>query len=126
MKRTPLKRKTELKRTQLDSSSELKRRTPLRQMSKKRQREQRQRRDFVAATLAARPRCQAGPLIRGTDRIHPCYVWSSDVHEPLTRARGGSILDPDNAVAVCRSCHDWIHAHPAEATYLGLLRSQYD
>jgi hypothetical protein len=126
MKRTPLQRKTPLKRSSLDSSSEVKRKTPLRQMSKKRQKEQRERRKFVADVLESRPRCQAGALIRGVMRAHPCHVWSVDVHEPLTRARGGSILDPDNAVALCRSCHDWIHTHPAEATYLGLLRSQYD
>jgi len=46
-----------------------------------------------------------------------------DLHEPLTRARGGSILDPANTVAVCRSCHDWIHDNPTAATDLGLLRS---
>jgi len=41
----------------------------------------------------------------------------------LTRARGGSILDPANTVAVCRSCHDWIHDNPTAAADLGLLRS---
>lgn len=51
-----------------------------------------------------------------------CRGVADDVHEPLTRARGGSILDPANALAVCRPCHDWIHANPAEATALGLLR----
>lgn len=94
-------------------------------MSQKRQREQRARRALVERLLAENPRCQAGALIRGHSRSHACYSFSSDIHEPLTRARGGSILDESNCLAICRSCHDWIHANPAEATYLGLLKSQY-
>lgn len=60
-------------------------------------------------------------------RRHPVCEWPQcrrdavDVHEPLTRARGGSILDPDNMRAVCREHHRWIHDHPAEATARGWL-----
>ena len=115
----------------------LHRRTPLRRVSLKRQRLMQQRRMFVAGQLALRPDCEAGPLIgiyrvdrygvqRGQRLIrqaYPCSGRSVDIHEPLTRARGGSILDPANTVAVCRGCHDWIHAHPESATRLGLLAS---
>lgn len=52
-----------------------------------------------------------------------CWGWL-DVHEPLTRARGGSITDPDNGVLLCRRHHEWTHAHPREALELGLLRSR--
>ena len=121
MKRTPLQRKT-----------------PLRRVSKRRQRIMRERRQFVAEQLALRPDCEAGRLIgayridrygvqRGQRLIrhaYPCSGRSVDIHEPLTRARGGSILDPANTVAVCRNCHDWIPDHGDGATEMGLLRSQ--
>lgn len=73
------------------------------------------RRDLVAATLAARPRCEARVLCRGARAV--------DVHERLTRARGGSILDLDqsHAITVCRRCHDWIGREVAQATARRLL-----
>lgn len=33
-----------------------------------------------------------------------------DPHEPLSRARGGSVTDPDNVEALCRTCHQGKHA----------------
>ena len=115
----------------------LQRRTPLRRVSLKRQRVMQQRRVFVTDQLALRPDCEAGPLIgayrldhygvqygqRLIRQAYPCGGRSVDIHEPLTRARGGSILNPANTVAVCRGCHDWIHTHPESATRLGLLVS---
>ena len=56
-----------------------------------------------------------------TDNRHRCHYDAVDLHEPLTRARGGSITDVNNSVTVCRACHDWIHAHPAKANELRLL-----
>ncbi len=127
MKRTPLKRKT-----------------PLRPVSKKRQRVQAQRRELVRNELEYRQWCEAGSHItryllaqltetqkrifetsiktnRDTARL-VCDGRAVDIHEPLTRARGGSILDPQNTMAVCRSCHTWIHDNPENATKLGLLK----
>ena len=117
MKRTPLYRKT-----------------PLVRQSPKRRKEQRLRREFVRQQLDNRPLCEAGDRIRldREDRFSTenadalgkswgCQRWSSDIHEPLTRARGGSILDASNTIAVCRNCHDWIHTHPERATNLGFL-----
>ena len=125
MKRTPLERKTPLQR-----------RTPLRAMSPKRRKVNRLRKEMVRRELAKRPACEAGPQI-ASYRLErhgleyairlavgsPCTTRAVDIHEPLTRARGGSILDPANTVAICRSCHDWIHVNPAAATELGLLQS---
>jgi hypothetical protein len=101
----------------------IKRRTPLKPYSKKRKATQTARRELVKRILAERPYCQAGPRIR--DPKHRCQSYSTDCHEPLTRARGGDILDPNNILAVCRACHDWIHRNPAEATRLDLLASAY-
>jgi hypothetical protein len=50
-----------------------------------------------------------------------CTGLATDPHEPLTRARGGSITDPANIVPACRACHDAAHAHPAEAERRGWL-----
>lgn len=120
MKRTPLRRNTPLQRGEPPE-----RRTRLRPVSKKREALNRARRDFVAGFLAAHPRCQAGGLILPVDHRHRCGVHSVDVHEVLTRARGGSVLDPGNCRAICRACHDWIHENPASATDLGLLTSRH-
>lgn len=54
-----------------------------------------------------------------------CVSEACDPHEPLTRARGGSIVDLDNLVLLCRVHHDWIDAHPVEATAMGMLVSQH-
>ena len=126
-----------MRRSPLRRGGPLRRRTPLRQFSPKRAKRQRLRREMVQRELAKRELCEAGPVIyqhrrtthgeTNADRLNAhayrCGGLSVDLHEPLTRARGGSILDPANTIAVCRSCHDWIHDHPKAATDLGLLRS---
>ncbi len=123
MKRSPLNRYTPLQR-----GGPLKRTTRLNPVSKKRQAIQGERRRMVKEELTNRPDCEAGPLIlgwhtaHGEQSNHECSGVSTDIHEPLTRGRGGSITDPANTVALCRSCHDWIHAYPLVATGLGLLR----
>lgn len=93
MKRTPMPpRKTPMPR----GDFQLKR-VPLRAVSRKRARENRERRDMVQALWPdGRPRC-----------IRPgCVRLADDVHEPLTRGRGGDITDPNNAVPLCRTDHD--------------------
>lgn len=77
--------------------------------SEKRQADMKVRRGVVAQLLAETPRCPARICCRG--------ARTTDVHERLSRARGGSITDPAHGhmVALCRACHDWITTHPAEA-----------
>jgi 5-methylcytosine-specific restriction endonuclease McrA len=87
-------------------------------VSQRRRRIERERRQLVAEVLAARPRCQA--------QLDGCTLRSVDVHEVKTRGRGGSILDPANVLALCRSCHDWVTEHPAEAVELGLMAHSWD
>lgn len=72
------------------------------------------RRDLVARLLAERPRCEARVLCRGARSV--------DVHERLSRARGGDILDPVQAhmVTICRACHTWVTDHPREAEAMRL------
>jgi hypothetical protein len=57
--------------------------------------------------------------------IAQCRRWADDVHEPLTRARGGSITDPENAVPPCRPCHDALGLEPQWGYDLGLLRHSW-
>lgn len=60
------------------------------------------RRSIVAGLLADEPLCQ---------RCQQAYAI--DVHELLPRGRGGSIVDRDNLVVLCRDCHDQITDHTA-------------
>jgi len=117
MKRSgPLRRKTPL-----DRGAPPERRTRLAPVSPKRRRLNVERRKFVDHILTTRTRCESGTIIRTVDASHRCGGFSTDVHEVLTRARGGDILDPDNVRAICRSCHDWIHHNPGIALELELL-----
>ena len=51
---------------------------------------------------------------------------SSEVHEVLSRARGGDILDKSNCRALCHMCHFWITTNPAEALKTGWLKNSWD
>jgi hypothetical protein len=61
------------------------------------------------AFLARRPKCQV------------CWkAKSKDVHHKAGRY-AGNYLNEETWIAVCRHCHDHIHAHPKEARARGLL-----
>ena len=51
---------------------------------------------------------------------------SDDVHEIVSRARGGSITDPANLVCLCRLCHGWVTTHPKEAADEGWLAPSWE
>jgi hypothetical protein len=114
----PLKRRTRLqRRAELNNGSELDRGTGLRQQSKKRQAENRKRRTVVRVTFGDQPMCAAPDCTRLAD----------DIHEPLTRARGGSITDPTNMAPLCRPCHTEITDEQPEWAYeVGLLVHSWD
>lgn len=87
----------------------------MRPVSAKRARENRARRQVLAAL--------AEPV--GGQVCQRCFsARAVDGHERLSRARGGSITDPANIVQLCRRCHDWVTTHPAEATEQGWLTSR--
>lgn len=87
----------------------------MRPRSKKMQQKYVERRKLVAELLEKYPVCQR------------CQAWSStEVHEILSRARGGSILDPDNCVALCHSCHHWITTNPLAAKASGWLKNSWE
>lgn len=52
-----------------------------------------------------------------------CAYRAAHVHHRLMRSQLGKDT-PDNLLAVCRPCHDYIHQHPAESYAAGwLIRS---
>jgi 5-methylcytosine-specific restriction protein A len=87
----------------------------IRHRSKKTEGVYRERRKLVAYLLDAIPVCQ---------RCHSAR--STECHEIVTRARGGSILDVDNIAILCSTCHRWITEHPAEATAEGWMKHSWE
>ena len=73
------------------------------------------RRSFVKKILNDRMMCEA--------RIQGRTYMPTDVHEILTRGRGGSIIDEDNVLALCRNCHHFITNEPAWAKENGFVVS---
>ena len=47
-----------------------------------------------------------------------------DLHEVLTRGRGGDPTDPANILLVDRICHKFITEHETDARALGLVRAR--
>lgn len=93
----------------------------MRRVSAKRAALQRDRQATVQAVLDRDRACRAASL------VPEVRCWGPlDVHEILTRARGGSITDPDAALALCRNHHDWVHNHPVVAHERGLLAHSWD
>lgn len=92
-------------------------RKPLPRVSKKRAAEIRQRRAMLEAKYPGIVLCE----------VPFCNQVAIDPHEPLTRARGGSITDPENVKAVCRPHHDEITFEEPDWAYeLGFLVHSWD
>ena len=51
---------------------------------------------------------------------------SADIHEIIRRSQGGSILDEENLMAVCRPCHRRIGNYPQLAFELGLAKHGWE
>lgn len=121
-RRKPLQARTGLKRTAgLSRAGRLERSAGLAPVSTRRQQENRERRAMVVAKWPdGQPQCE----------WPECPALADDVHEPLTRARRGSICDKENAKALCRPHHDWLTFTPeselGEAYALGFLVHSWD
>lgn len=79
------------------------RQVPIKPVSAKRAREQRQRSKMLTVEFGTNPACAR------------CGKPADDAHELLSRARGGSITDRKNVAPVCRACHTWITTNPTAA-----------
>ncbi len=85
-------------------------------VSSRRQRANRERRAMADRRFPERPRCV----------VPWCTRMADDLHEPLTRARGGSITDEENTVPVCRQHNEELTMDPAWGYELGLLKHSWD
>lgn len=94
------------------------RRAPLKPQSPKRAVENRQRRKMADERWPdGPPKCA----------VPGCGNRADDLHEILSRARGGSITDPTNTVPLCRPHHNVItDTEPEWAYELGLLRHSWE
>jgi hypothetical protein len=107
-------------------------RTPIKPVSDKRAAENRERAEMIARKFPERPLCIVYQLSQQHPGVIPgevtsrCSRRADDVHEPLTRARGGSVTDPGNATSPCRPCHDALGKEPSWGYKLGLLRHSWD
>lgn len=99
----------------LATGTGLARTTGIRPVSAQQAAENRRRRKMIAARFPDRPLCA----------VPWCVRWADDIHEILTRARGGSITDEANTVPVCRPCHDEITNEAPWAYEIGLLEHSW-
>jgi hypothetical protein len=99
----------------------------MRHRSKKKEAEYKLRRPLVARLLEERPMCEACPVFAEHDNliVYRCNR-SQDVHELVRRSQGGSILDEDNLMVVCRLCHQRIGNNPQLAFDLGLAKHGWE
>ncbi len=99
----------------------------MRHRSKKKEQEYRIRRPLVMRLLEERPLCEACPVFAAHDgKVIYSRQHSVDIHELVRRSQGGSILDENNLLAVCRPCHQRIGNNPQLAFDLGLARHNWD
>ena len=93
---------------------------PLRPVSKRRARQNRQR-----AAMADRlwPDRREGTVLCA---VPDCGRPAEDLNEILPRARGGSITDEDNCVPTCRGHNEELTMEPAWGYAAGLLRHSWN
>ena len=99
----------------------------MRHRSKKKQAEYNQRRPLVERLLSERPACEACPVFAKYDgKVTYRQNRSVDVHEIVRRSQGGSILEEENLLCVCRDCHRRIGNYPQLAFDLGLAKHNWE
>lgn len=93
----------------------------MRYRSAKKEAEYKKRRPLVQKILSERPMCEACKILAVYEsKVTYVHKPSVDAHEIMPRSAGGSILDENNILALCRDCHNWVTTHPLEAQNMGL------
>lgn len=99
----------------------------MRHRSKKKEQEYRIRRPLAARLLQEKPFCEACPVFAEYDnKVTYIRNRSVDIHEIVRRSQGGSILDEENLLSVCRQCHSRIGNYPQLSFDLGLSRHGWE
>ena len=88
----------------------LTRKTPIRRRSKKRAGQERIYTTLRQRFIGANPVCMRCDTKRATD-----------IHHRAGRT-GQKLNDTTEWLALCRTCHTWIHEHPGQARAAGLLK----
>lgn len=118
----PLRRYARLERsTPLTGGTPPKRSGRLRPVSAKRQQENRERRAMADELYPGRREQEPVKCV-----VPWCTRWADDLHEPLTRARQGSITDPDNGEPTCRRHNSELTEEPSWGYTLHLLVHSWD
>ena len=104
-----MKPRKPLKRTPLKRSQKPIKRKPIKKRFKV-------DKDLVKARLLVAERCQG----RCEGRTMVCTGNAEAVHHILRRSQGGK-HEPENLLALCTACHNWVHANPQAAVDKGLL-----
>jgi len=110
----PIKKNTHakpLKRMPLKKSEK-----PIKKVSERRKKEQKEYEALVKQFLSGHKFCEAGVKCKPDTK-------SEDCHHKKGRA-GNLFLDVRYWLAVCRKCHSWITENSAEAINLGLSESR--
>ena len=99
----------------------------VRKRSAKKEAEYALRRPLVKRMLEESPWCQACPVFAEYDeKVTYRRNQACDVHELKRRSQGGSILDEENCITVCRPCHQRIGNYPQLAFDLGLAKHGWE
>ncbi len=127
MKRTPLKRKTGLKKVSDKKAEEMEEKkneygynSTIKRVSMKQKKVEAKHYQIKKQLLEEGNFCEVKRL--GYTQLGACNDIM-DLHEILPRGRGGRADDPDNVVIICRKHHIWVGDNPLEAKRLGLLKS---
>jgi hypothetical protein len=95
-------------------------RTRIRSVSKSQARRLRLYAVIRKTYLLQHPLCEACHKVQPFAGYSPQEKWSEEIHH--TRGKLGELLFATQFFkAVCRTCHNWIGDHPAQARELGLL-----
>jgi len=102
-------------------------RSPLRPVSKKRQKINAERDKNMIAHYGPKSswRCSLIGNAKATELLGPCG-GSVHPHEIVKRSQGGSITDPGNTVLLCNRHNESEEDHPGHALALGLMRHNWE
>ena len=102
-------------------------RTPLRKVSKKRSRENRERARIFEVAWGPKEwwRCVLRDDPRALVDLGSCG-GTVNAHEILKRSQGGSILDPENCVPLCNFHNRAVEDFPEKARKYGLVLSPWE